>query len=94
MSKHMNVPTNQHWLCGRRVLYVQGSKALKLNYTKEANHDFVWESNAESSGDVNDSKLRTAYYFVLIGYGAALNAALSWIVMKQATVALFSSDAE
>ena len=42
LSKHMNAPTNQHWLCGKRLLrYLQGSKGLKLTYTKEASYDLV-----------------------------------------------------
>ena len=39
LSRHMNAPTNQHWLCGKRLLcYLQGSKGLKLTYTKEASY--------------------------------------------------------
>ena len=35
LSRHMNAPTNQHWMCGKRFLrYLQGSKSLKLTYTK------------------------------------------------------------
>ena len=48
------------------------------------------ESDADWSGDVNDRKSTTGYYFKLNGRGAAL----SWGVKKQATVALFSSEAE
>ena len=45
------------------------------------------ESDADWSGDVNDGKSATGYYFKLNGRGAAL----SWVVKKQATVALSSS---
>ena len=48
------------------------------------------ESDADWSGDVNDIKSTTGYYFKLNGRGAAL----SWGVKKQATVALSSSEAE
>ena len=42
LSRHMNAPTNQHWLCGNQLLrYLQGSKGLKLTYTKEASYDLV-----------------------------------------------------
>ena len=42
LSRDMNPPTNQHWLCGKRLLrYLEGSKGLKLTYTKEANYDLV-----------------------------------------------------
>ena len=91
LSRHMYAPTNQHWLCGKQILrYLQGSKGLKLIYTKEATYDLVGESDADWSGDVNDRKSTTGYYIELNGRGAAL----SWGVKKQATVALSSSEAE
>ena len=48
------------------------------------------ENDADWSGDVNNRKSTTGYYFKLNGRGAAL----SWGVKKQATVALSSSEAE
>ena len=70
----MNAPTNQHWMCGKRLLrYLQESKGLKLTYTKEASYDLVGESDADWSGDVNDRKSTTGYYFKLNGRGAALS---------------------
>ena len=78
-------------MCGKRLLrYLQGSKGLKLTYTKEASYDLVGESDADWSGDVNDRKSTTGYYFKLNGRGAAL----SWGVKKQATVVLSSSEPE
>ena len=78
-------------MCGKRLLrYLQGSKGLKLTYTKEASYDLVGESDADWPGDVNDRTSTTGYYFKLNGRGAAL----SWGVKKQATVALSSSEAE
>ena len=89
LSIHMIAPTNQHWMCGKRLLqYLQGSKGLKLTYTKEATYDLV--GDADWSGDVNDRKSTTGYYFKLNGRGAAL----SWGFKKQATVALSSSEAK
>ena len=61
-----------------------------ITYTTEASYDLVWESDSDWSGDVNDRKSTTSYHFKLNGRGAAL----SWGVRKQATVALFSSEAE
>ena len=62
LSRHMNAPTNQHWVCGKRLLrYLQGSKGLKLTYTKEASYDLMGESDADWSGDVNDRKSTTGY---------------------------------
>ena len=88
----MNAPTNQHSLCGKRLRkrYLQGSKGLKLTYTKEASYILVWESDADWSGDVNDRKSTTGFYFKLNRRGAAL----SWGVKKLAKFALSSSEAE
>ena len=91
LFRHKNAPTNQHWLCGKRLLrYLQGSKGSKLTYTKEASYDLVGESDADWSGDVNDRKSTTGYCFKLNGLGAAL----SWGVQKQARVAFSSSEAD
>ena len=91
LTRHMNAGTNRHWLCGKRLLrYLQGSKGLRLTYTKEASYDLVGESDADWSGDVNDRKSTTGYYFKLNGRGAAL----SWGAKKQKTVDLSSSEAE
>ena len=90
LSRHLNAPTNQHWMGGKRFLrYLQGSKGLKLTYIKEASYDLVVESDTDWSGDVNDRKSTTEYYFKFNGRGAAL----SWGVRKQATVDLSSSRA-
>ena len=91
LSRHMNAPTNQHWMCGKRLLrYLHVSKGLKLTYKKEARYDLVGESDADWFGDVNDRKSTTGYYFKLNGRGGAL----SWGVKKRATVALSLSEAE
>ena len=48
LSRHMNVPTSQHWMCGKRLLrYLQGSKSLTLIYAKETSYDLVGESDAD-----------------------------------------------
>ena len=91
LPRHINAPTNQHWLCGKRILrYLQGSEGLKLTYTKEASYELVGESDADRSGDVNNIKSTTGYYFKLNGRGAAL----SWGGKKQATVVFSSSEEE
>ena len=57
LSRHMNAPTNQNWICGKRLLRcLQGSKRFKLTYTKESSYDLVGESDADCSGDMNDRK--------------------------------------
>ena len=91
LSRHMNAHTNQHWMCRKKLLrYLQGSKGLKLTYTKEASYHLVEENDADWSGDVNDRKSTKGYYFKLNGRGAAL----SWVVKKQATIAASSLEAE
>ena len=65
-------------------------KRFKTYLHKKASYDLVGESDADWSGDANDRKSTTFYYFKLNGRGAAL----SWGVKKQATVALSSSEAE
>ena len=63
LSRHMNAPTNQHWLYGKRFLgYLQRSKGLKLAYTKQASYNLVEESDAGWSDDVSDTKSTTGYY--------------------------------
>ena len=57
---------------------------------KKASYDLVGESDADWSGDVNDRKTTTGYYFKPNGRGALL----CWGVKKKATVALSSSEAE
>ena len=90
LSRQMNAPTSQHWICGKRLLiYLQCSNGLKFTHTKEASFDLVGESDADWSGDVNDRKSTMGYYFNLNGRCEAL----SWGVKKPATVALFSSEA-
>ena len=63
LSRHVNAPINQHWIYRKRLRYLQGSKGLKLTYTKEASYGFVGESDADWSGDVNYRKSTTGYYF-------------------------------
>ena len=70
LSRHMNAPTNQHWMCGKISAISSRFKRFKI-YTKEACYDFLGESDADWSGDVNDRKSTTGYYFKLNGRGAA-----------------------
>ena len=47
LSRHMNAPTNQHWLGGKQLRHLQGSKGLKVTYTKVTRYDLVGESDAD-----------------------------------------------
>ena len=57
---------------------------------KNSNSDIIGDSDADWSGDLNDRKSTTGYYFKFEGNGGAI----SWEVKKQATVALSSAEAE
>lgn len=50
----------------------------------------IGDADADWSGDLDDRKSTTGYYFKFEGNGAAI----SWEVKKQATVALSSTEAE
>ncbi len=57
---------------------------------KNSSSDIVGDSDADWSGDLNDRKSTTGYYFKFEGNGGAI----SWEVKKQATVALSTAEAE
>ena len=61
----MHLPINTECAKKRFLQYLQGSVGLKATYTKEASYDLVGESDADWSGDVNDRKWTTGYYFKL-----------------------------
>ena len=87
----MNAPTYQSTLDLRKKSSAISSRFKRLNtYTKAGSYDLVGESDADWSGEVNDRKSTTGYYFKPNGRGAAF----SWGINKQATVALSSSEAE
>ena len=48
LFRHMNAPTNQQWMCGKQLLrHLQGSKGIKLTYTKEASYCLAGESDVD-----------------------------------------------
>ena len=57
---------------------------------KNSNLDIIGDSDADWSGDLNDRKSTTGYYFKFEGTGGAI----SWEIKKQATVALSTAEAE
>ena len=58
---------------GVSMRYQQGLKDLKLFHTKETSYDLVGENDADWSGDVNDRRSTTGYYFKRNKRGAALS---------------------
>ena len=91
LSRFMNDPTVEHFNAGKRVLrYLQHTKSLRLFFPSTSNSTLVGETDADWSGDVNDRRSTTGYYFKLGDSGGSV----SWQVKKQPTVSLSSCEAE
>ena len=89
LSRHMQSPTQQHWIAAKRVLrYLQFTKTMKIVY--DGNCDLILQgaSDADWSGDASDRKSTTGFYFKLSDSGGAI----SWNCKKQITVALSSCE--
>ncbi|CAB4001164.1 Hypothetical predicted protein [Paramuricea clavata] len=74
LSRFLDKPDKSHW------------KGAKRN----SSCDIVGDSDADWSGDLNDRKSTTGYYFKFKGNGSAI----SWEVKKQATIALSTAEVE
>ena len=91
LSRFMNDPTVEHFRAGKRVLrYLQQTKSLRLFFTSTRNTTLVGETDADRSGDVNDRRSTTGYYFKLGDIGGSV----IWQIRKQQTVSLSSCEAE
>ncbi|CAB4033849.1 Hypothetical predicted protein [Paramuricea clavata] len=91
LSRFLDKPDESHWKAAKRVLrYLKGTTDLRLTFLKNSSCDIVGDSDADWSGDLNDRKSTTGYYFKFEGNGGAI----SWDVKKQATVALSTAEAE
>ncbi|CAB3978840.1 Hypothetical predicted protein [Paramuricea clavata] len=91
LSRFLDKPDESHWKAAKRVLrYLKGTTDLRLTFLKNSSCDIVGDSDADWSGDLNDGKSTTGYYFKFEGNGGAI----SWEVKKQATVALSTAEAE
>lgn len=89
MSRFNNNFSAVHWAAVKRILrYLQGTKHLKLVYTKDANEKITGYCDADWASDVRDRKSCTGYIFMLQG------GAISWRSHKQQTVALSTAEAE
>ena len=87
----MNDPTVEHFDAGKRVLrYLQHTKSLRLYFPSTCHSTLVGETDADWSGDLNDRRLTTGYYFMLGDSGGSV----SWQVKKQPTELLSSCEAE
>ena len=91
LSRFTDKPANSHWLAGKRVLrYLQATKSLKLVYPRDSDYNLIGESDADWSGDHDDRRSTTGYFFKMGFSGGAF----SWRTKKQQTVALASCEAE
>lgn len=90
LSRFQNCFTNEHHAHAKRVLrYVQGTRNLKLTYTRsQASDILVGYSDSDWGGDKNDYKSTSGYVFKLFGN------TVSWLSRKQSTIALSSTEAE
>jgi hypothetical protein len=91
LSRFLDKPDESHWKAANHVLrYLKGTTHLRLTFLKNSSSDIVGDSDADWSGDLNDRKSTTGYYFKFEGNGGAIR----WEVKKQATVALSTAEAE
>ena len=66
LSRFMDKPTNTHWLAAKRVLcYLQATKSLKLVFSRDGDFNLHGESDADWSGDHDDRRSTTGYFFKL-----------------------------
>ena len=73
LSRFMNDPTVEHFNAGKRVLrYLQHNKSLRLFFPSTSNCTLVGETDADWSGDVNDRRLTTGYFFKLGDSGGSI----------------------
>ena len=91
LSRFFEKPNTTHWQAAKHVLrYLKSTINLRLTFAKNSSMKLVGNADADWSGDLDDRKSTTGYYFKFQGNGAAI----SWEVKKQATVALSSTEAE
>ena len=91
LSRFFEKPNTTHWQAAKHVLrFLKGTINLRLTLAKNSSMKLVGNADADWSGDLDDRKSITCYYFKFQGNGAAI----SWEVKKQATVALSSTEAE
>ena len=93
LSRLFEKPDTTHWkaaLIGKQRRYLKGTIKLRLTFIKNSSMKLVGDADAYWSGDLDDRKFTTGYYFKFQGNSVAI----SWGVKKQSTVALSSTEAE
>ena len=90
LSRHMENPTQEHYIGVKRVLrYLKGTEDYGLFYKKgDLKGELIGYSDSNFSGDCNDRKSTSGQIFFFGGM------AVSWSSQKQSIVALSSCEAE
>jgi hypothetical protein len=80
LSRFLENPDMSHWKAAKHVLrYLKGTINLRLTFLKNSNVKLIGDSDADWSGDLNDRRSTTGYYFKFEGDGGAI----SWEVKKR-----------
>ena len=88
-SRYNQSYDESHWNMVKRIFrYIQGTKTLRLTYSKEGDCHLRGYCDASWATDPEDRRSTTGYVFMLHG------AAISWTSKRQSTVALSSTEAE
>ena len=66
--------------------YLKGTTDLRLTFLKNSNSDIIGDSDADWSGDLNDRKSTTGFFYKFEGNGGAI----SWEVKKQEPLSVVS----
>ena len=90
LSRHMETPTQEHYIGVKRVLrYLKGTQDYGLFYKKgDLKGELIGYSDSDFAGDCNDRKSTSGHIFFFGGM------AVSWSSQKQSIVALSSCEAE
>ena len=70
LSRFLDKPDEPYWKAAKHVLrYLKE----RLTFLNNSNSDMIGDSDADWSGDLNDRKSTTGYYFKFEGSGGAIS---------------------
>ena len=74
LSRFFEKPNTTHWQAAKHVLrYLKDTINLRLTFAKNSSMKLVGNADADWSGDLDDRKSTTGYYFKFQGNGAAIS---------------------
>lgn len=89
LSKFNNKHSQTHWGAVKRVFrYLQGTKKIKLCYSRDGASEIQAYSDADWANDPNDRRSVTGYLLMMQG------GPISWSSKRQQTIALSTTEAE